>query len=457
MGIVQLNEKEAINEIQNWYNAYISPTKRNGSVAIVQWVADKKTKGKTWEKRTWINQNKIRELINASNGVPERLTNAYLTLNAFKVVGEAGSRTTSNLAQIRNIGIDIDCYTVGMTPEQAENAIQDMIVQCEIPNPNLLIRSGNGVQLVYSIEGGAAPSLAWLTKYITVQFVAKTAFLGSDASCTDLTRVFRLPGSFNVKSGQAKKLASSEIWRKREYDLSELYAYCEPLEHRQKRVKRPHLYPLPKLTDMGHKIRSLNLTRINDFYKLIDLREGKIEKRNVLLYDFAYCFGLQTDLEDAVIQQATRMNDSLDDPLSAFEVERVARNAYKDARTFWKAFSENGYKKLPYRLNDGIIKPKLNTTLIEHHSITAAEMKDLQTIIDGDEKQARRVAKRRAAGMKTLEEHNSNQKQQKAQRLYLLAKLKAENPGATQRQLAGLMGVSLPTLKKYVAELKQKV
>lgn len=451
MGIVQLNEKQGKNQIKDWHNAYLSPTKRRGAVAVVQWNETKD--GRTVENRQWITPTNTTDLIKKTDGTYKRLTNAFLTLNAFQKVNGQTERRTANLAQIRNIGVDIDCYNVGMTPQQAENIIQDMIIQHEIPNPNLVIWSGNGLQLVYSIEGGAAPSLAWLTKHITAQLVVKTAQIGADAACTDLTRVFRLPGSYNAKPGKETKLVRVELWRTLEYDLSELYAYCEPLEHRKKRISRPNLYPLPKQSDMGHKLRSLNLTRINDFYKLINLREGNIENRNVMLYDFAYCFGLQTDQEDAVIQQASRMNDALDDPLNLMEVERVAKNAFKDARTFWKAYVDNGYRALPFRANDGVIKPKKNDTLIEHHSITADEMKELQTIINGNEKQARRVAKRRAAGMKTLEEHNNNQKQQKAQRLYLLAKLKAENPGATQQQLAGLMGVSIRTVKSYLKEL----
>ncbi|EIM05334.1 replication protein [Planococcus antarcticus DSM 14505] len=452
MGIIKLVEEEGKTQIKHWQNAYLSPTKRRGSVGVVQWKESKD--GRTSESRQWITLKNAGDLSRMSSGIQKRLTNAFLTLNAFQEVNGQTNRRTANLAQIRNIGVDIDCYNVGMTPEQAEGAIQDMIIQCEIPNPNLVIWSGNGLQLIYSIEGGAAPSLAWLTKHITVQLVAKASALGADAACTDLTRVFRLPGSYNQKPGKETKLVRVELWRTLEYDLSELYAYCEPLEHRKKRISKPHLYPLPKRSDMGYKTQTLNLTRINDFYKLIDLREGNIENRNVLLYDFSYCFGLQTDIEDAVIQQANRMNNSLDDPISKFEVERVAKNAFNDSRSYWKTYSDNGYRALPYRTNDGIIKPKKNETLIEHHGITTAEMKEMQTIIDGNEKYARLVAKRRAAGMKTLKEHNDTQKADKAQRAYLLAKLKAENPGATQRQLAGMMGVSIGTVNNLLKELK---
>lgn len=451
MGIVQLTEKQGNIHIKDWHNAYLSPTKRRGAVAVVQWNETKD--GKTVENRQWITPKNTTDFLKKTDGTYKRLTNAYLTLNAFEKVNGQTRRRTSNLAQIRNIGVDIDCYNVGMTPEQARSVIQDMIIQCEIPNPNLFIWSGNGIQLIYSIESGASPSLSWLTSHITTQLVAKTSALGSDASCTDLTRVFRLPGSYNAKPGKETKLVRVELWRTLEYDLSELYAYCEPLEHRKKRISKPHLYPLPKMTDMGYKLRSLNLTRINDIYKIIDLRNGNIANRNVLLYDFSYLFGLQTDIEDAVIQQATRMNDSLDDPLSMFEVERVAKNAFRDARAFWKAYLDNGYRMPPFRKKDGLIRPKKTTTLIKHHGISKEEMKELDTIIDEEESYGRKVAKRRASGMKTLQEHNDNQKQQKAQRIYLIAKLKAENPGATQRQLANLAGLSVGTVNNLLKEL----
>lgn len=452
MGIVKLTENQASNQLDEWHNAYLSPTKKRGAIGIVQW--ETQDDGRVVEKRKWITPKNKQELLKLSNGTGNRLTNAFLTLNAFEEIDGQTRRRTSHLAQIRNLGVDIDCYNVGMTPQQARGALQDLIVQCEIPNPNLVIWSGNGLQLVYSIEGGASPKLEWLTRHITTQFIAKTTYLGADAACSDMARVFRLPGSYNKKPGKKTALVRAEIWRKLEYDLSELYAYCEPLQHRQQRISRPALYPLPKKTEMGNGLRSLNVTRINDFYKLINLREGNIEKRNVLLYDFAYCFGLQTDIEDAVVQQAVRMNQTLEDPLSLFEVERVAKNAFNDARAFWTAFKENGYSmKGLCRTGDGLIKPKKNSTLIEHHSITAPEMEKLETIIDDNEIYRRKVAKRRAAGVKPLEEHNNDQKQKKAERIYLLAKLKAENPGATQKQLANLMGISLRTVKTYLKEL----
>lgn len=455
MGIFKLTENQANNQLDEWHNAYLSPTKKRGAVGVIQW--EEQPDGRVLESRKWITLKNKDELLRMSNGSGNRLTNAFLTLNAFEQAEGQTRRRSSQLAQIRNIGVDIDCYNVGMTPEQARSVLQDMIVQCEIPNPNLVIWSGNGLQLVYSIEGGAAPQLAFLTAHITMQFIAKTTYLGADAACSDVARVFRLPGSYNQKPGKQTRLVRAEVWRRLEYDLSELYAYCEPLEHRQKRINKPNLYPLPEKSDMGFKLRSLNLARINDFYKLIELRIGNIEKRNVLLYDFAYCFGLQTDLEDAVIQQAARMNQRLEDPLSVSEVERVAKNAFKDARTFWKAYLDNGYTMNGLcRTGDGLIKPKRSTTIIKQHTMTDEELYDMQTIITKEMKEARRKAKRRAAGMKPLKEHNDQQKQQKTNRLLLLQQLKNEHPKATQKELAKMMNVSLPTVKKYIAELKEQ-
>jgi len=82
----------------------------------------------------------------------------YLSLNAF----EYGSRTTKALKQIRNIGVDIDCYKVNVSISKALEEIKQLIIKGKIPNPNLVIFSGRGLQLVYSISGGAAPAMAFL-------------------------------------------------------------------------------------------------------------------------------------------------------------------------------------------------------------------------------------------------------------------------------------------------------
>ena len=205
--------------IEEWHDCYLSESKKTGFVCTLQ-LANKK--------HSFYGLNDLDALLKETK---KRKTDVYLSLNAF----EYGSRTTKALKQIRNIGVDIDCYKVNVSISKALEEIKQLIIKGRIPNPNLVIFSGRGLQLIYSISGGAAPAMAFLTQYITTQYIAELKHLGADTAATDVTRVFRLPYSINGRNG---KQVTVEIWRTLEYSLEELYSYCTPLERRRKPVKR---------------------------------------------------------------------------------------------------------------------------------------------------------------------------------------------------------------------------
>ena len=52
-----------------------------------------------------------------------------------------------------------------------------------------------------------------------------------------------------------------------------------------------------------------------------------------------------------------------------------------------------------------------------------------------------------------MSEYNEQRATGKAAKLLKLAELKASNPGATQRELAEMMGISVMTVNRYLKEL----
>lgn len=446
MGV--LWEQDARNVIDGWHEVYISDKKARGYVATL----DLSRKYYDHAHTEFWGRNDAARLID----ITERewrhaYRNTYLSLNAFQAGADGIIRRKENhLAQIRNIGLDIDCYNVGLTAEEAAEKIHDMIAKSEIPNPNLLIWSGNGLQLIYSIEGGAAPTdgMKWLARYITTQLVGKTAGIGADYACGDLARVFRLPGTINEKPGKKKRRVGVEIWRRLEYTVSELYAYCEP--YKRQNVQGKVLY-LPDIKAGGNSVKALNLARANDLIRLVEIRGGAIENRNMMTYDYCVALALNDLSEKQVIAAAQQFDARFDSPQKLQTVKRTARSAYKAAREYWKAYAENGYKK--HGLEQSLVKPKKNRTIIDQQGITSEEMTEMTTLIDKDEKYKRKVAKRRAAGSVTMAEYNSSRAAQKADRAAELLKLKEQYPKANQKELATFMGVSDRTIRNLLKEL----
>lgn len=436
-------EWEAGTLINAWPDVYFGKGKTRGFVATLD-LHSKPARTAFW------GLNDMHRLIEITERRWNPYRNTYLSLNAFGK-GPDGKvrRREDHLEQIRSIGLDLDCYKFDLSAEQGAAMIRKMIAENEIPNPNLLIRSGHGLQLVYSIEGGAAPTdgMKWLARYITTQLLAKTVRLGADFSCTDLARVFRLPGTLNAKEDMPVKRVDVEIWRPLEYTLNELYAFCKPY---RRRSGPGTVVALPNIQENGNKLKAYNLARAEDLIRLVELRSGEIEKRNVMTYDYCFSLTLNDVGQEEVISAARQFDARFSVPQKPNKVEQTARSAYGDAMTFWKAYRENNYRMRG--LDRNLIKPKKTSTIILQHDITSDEMAELSKLIDGNEKERRRTQKRRAAGIRPRDEYNAARAAQKTGKVERLAALMDKHPAATQQELADMMGVTRQTINRLLKE-----
>lgn len=419
--------------IETWHDCYLSDSKITGFVCTMSL----KTK-----KHIYYGLNDLEYLLREAD---KHKKDIYLSLNAFK----HGSRTAKDLKQIRNIGVDVDCYKLNISVSKAVQDIQELIYQGKIPNPNLIIYSGRGVQLIYSISGGASPKMAFLSQYITTQFIAQLKHLGSD-SLSDVTRVFRLPYSINSRNN---KMVDVKIWRTMEYDLMELYSYCVPLEKRRKPSKRSkgELVSLPPQRGLKN-LYSLNTARKNDLESLVTLRHGEIDKRNVLTYIYGYTMALLLKNKSQTLAFSHQLNEQLTDPQKKKEVERTAGNAYDDALKFFDEFAKRDFK-MWYKQSDGIIRPMKNATIIEQLDITSSEMAQLETIIDKEESYSRKVEKRRKQGMRAMEEYNQERAEKTADNLTMVKEMLEQ--GFKQKDIAEKLGITKGRVSQLAKQLKK--
>lgn len=420
--------------IELWHDCYVSDSKITGFVCTFE-LSDKK--------HIFYGLNDLKYLIAEAN---KRKKDVYLSLNAF----EHGSRTTKQLKQIRNIGVDIDCYKLNISVPEAIEEVKQLIFAAKIPNPNLVIYSGRGIQLIYSISGGASPKMAFLSQYITTQYIAQLEHLGADTSGTDVTRVFRLPNSVNGKNGVQ---VQAEVWRTLEYHLEELYSYCTPLEARRKPSKRSKgtLVTLPSQKGLFN-LYSLNTSRKNDLESLVTLRHGDIDKRNVLTYIYGYTVALLLKNKEQTLAFANQLNDRLIDPQRKNEVKRTAGNAYDDAMEFFDEFVKRGCR-MWYKQGDGIKRPMKNVTVIDELDITSTEMQLLETIITEEVKYSRKVQRRRKQGVKERKEYLEQEHEKTEDKLGQLKQAIERYPNAKRKELAEMLGVH-PT---YITKLKKQL
>jgi hypothetical protein len=315
--------------------------------------------------------------------------------------------------------------------------------------------TSHGIQLFYTIDGGASPAMAWLTSYITEQFIDKLRGLGADYNAKDVSRVMRVPDSVNEKTGQKVEW---EIWNNAPYTLKELQSYCEPLKKFNKKVNRQTEIVYTKTFDkkLGQFYRTNN-ARLKDLRTLFTLRNGDFTNcRNVFIYIYAYQQSLMLDSQEGVLGKVKNdlsdIDSRTDKKMTKAELERTIRSAYKDCQQFFEDYMRNGYRMVNGH-NDGIKKPYKTDNLIKKLGITPEEEYEMSSIrsekVAKKQHNAYMKQKRRSDGVKSRDEYRSSKQRETAEMGRKLADLIANNPRATKTELAELMGVTRPTLYKY--------
>ncbi|MES5957516.1 AsnC family protein [Bacillus fungorum] len=425
--------------IDEWHECYLSEHKKSGYITVLDLSGNEK-------KQFWIGTNDVKALSNMSNPSNK---DVYLSLNSFVF----GSRKATDLKQIRNIGVDLDFYKLDISKEYVIQNLQDFIAEGMLPCPNLVMY-GRGMQLIYTVQGGAAPQMAFLSQYITNHFIKMLMPLGADGACSDLSRVLRMPYTTHGKTGKQIEL---EIWTRREHDLQELYDYVPPLEKKRqpKRTatrKKGSISTLPSQKGVMN-LYSLNTKRKSDLEKIVTLRNGEIEHRHDMTYIYAFTTALIVKNQTATLEMTFQLNNKFKEPQKRKEIERTAKDAYKDAIAFFDAFSANNFSKqgLPY----GLIKPMKTETIFKKLDIklTEEELEVMDTLIDDKEKYKRKVSKRRENGVIERDDYLAKEQNKTQDKLIQLKEIISANPKMSQRKIAKMMDIS----ESYVRKLKTHI
>lgn len=207
-------------------------------------------------------------------------TDVYISQNRFY-----GSRRGSRLAQLCALYVDLDYYNVpdlaDMDPLGVLDLAFEALTRACIPRPSIAIDTGRGLALVWRHEPEPRTALPRWNRCQQHIFEA-LKHLGADPSATDATRVMRLAGTYNSKSGTIVR----SIWQ----DTQAIWAFGEladeilPLtrqeladlrarrneEHARRGPRKASEHP--EGTRKGFTPRTLNQKRLNDLRQLMRLR-----------------------------------------------------------------------------------------------------------------------------------------------------------------------------------------
>ncbi|UDM84069.1 hypothetical protein [Vagococcus fluvialis] len=285
----------------DFFNALYNHDKANSKGLVHTFFIN--DKGQTYSNKR-IPVKKWNEL-EPKNEKEELHINKYFSPNTFtNLKNENGKFTSTNkdVISLNALVIDLDCIKKGnITISKALKELEK-----EELRPNIVVSTGNGLQLYYLIETipvfkNAAKTIKRYTETLS-KMNLRFRNLGSDTATTSISNAFRFPNTLNVKEpsiinglnyGGAREVEIINIDTKHIYTLRELTLHFDSdfkewFENPKTEKKKENIVDFKK--DKETKIASeysktldLNNDRINDLIKLIDLRNGKVDSRNDFL------------------------------------------------------------------------------------------------------------------------------------------------------------------------------
>lgn len=346
----------------------------------------------------------------------------------------AKSRRISAVAELGCAFVDIDCYKLGIEPdERMAQHLVDRASQMGLPQPTYIVASGRGLYVKWLFNEQLAA--AQLSRWQGLQSVLIPVYrsLGSDAGVRDAARVLRVIESTNsasggqvvrvlwssgqrvafndlvaaarridantlvdVTDGQADAATSRAVLRRvrdltdqievfSERDLADFTARSE--QHLAHYTSRSEPIMLPK-----HSIPSLNWQRFLDLRDLCLMRGGpRRGSRDVMLFWMANFLGLSG------VVNATNFNAEIHDLARCFEGMGDDFRPLEDGslNTLYERIrARNEGRKVVFKgaEYDPLYTPS-NEHLIDLFAISPAEQARLSTLIAVGEKMRRQDVK----------------------------------------------------------------
>lgn len=353
-------------------------------------------------------------------------------------------RTIENIRELRSLYVDLDFYIFNYAPEWILGKLEHEYFGKTIPEPNIIIFSGQGIVLIWMIDPIPYKALP-LWQAVEYYLLDQLKDLGGDPKATDAARIFRIAGSRNSKNGAFVRTEYRHDYR---YDIHQIqYDYLPELTPKKNKKKKPGRKK--KIVSLYNTF-SLHIARADDLRDLIKLRNGAMDgMRETVCFLYRYwtcCF--RNDPQEA-LQATMDINNQFTKPLSNKEVERATRSAQKawEARSNKEAdklAKEKGYPGAGYNLT--------NAKLIDWLQITQEEMEHLSTIINTKEKNRRRREKYQAEeGRLSREAYIQQEKQKTMSRKEQLQEAMEAHPHLSNRKLATMLGIS----ESYIRKIKK--
>ena len=289
-------------------------------------------------------------------------------------------RVSDNLYGVSSIVLDLDTYNSVYEYDTDEEMFKEMrpVIDRIGIAPNMYVNSGHGRYLVFSFNNInlSVPEMRKLYQETVKKLIFQFKEFGADAKCSDITRVFRVPGNTNPKTGEKAYVIENFENRTTLSELAAAVGICNGKTVSEKKNRsRQRKYEMYHLSLGKSRYTKVNMQRDDDFNTLLELRGYEMEGyRNILFHLMSVnCFYLGMD-EDSVRGYLNEINRSLIAPYDSLDaVIRYAKSNYERY--------EEDY--------EGAVK-YTNRTIVRLLDITEEEQRHMKQLI-GQEEADRRI------------------------------------------------------------------
>lgn len=305
----------------------------------------------------------------------------YMTHNGFT----SACRKSEQVRQLNALFFDLDCHDQGLTEtraivSQALGTLKQAVADGVLPQPTMTIDSGRGVQLFYvltrsipyRVNANGQVNIKSVKLFENVQkrmaslldsVISSIQGISVDRATFDVSRVSRIPGTYNAKAGRFAKLC--------DYSFDALYSLSKLSElapaHAKQLSSNTNLKRAFKKTSSIINYQPLLKSRLAKIIELQKLRNFDCEGNRELMSFVFYNTAVQVYPHEIAQQKLSSFNNNFLNPLNVSELNGIIKSV--DSVTNMRG--EQGY----YLIGANRLRELLAMTLEEEVAINFFESK----------------------------------------------------------------------------------
>lgn len=355
----------------------------------------------------------------------------YMSVADYKRV----KREAENLYGVSSIILDLDTYNSIHecdTDEEMLEAMQPIFERIDV-EPNMYINSGHGKYLVFSFNNVnlSVTEMQKLYKETIKKLIFQFKEFGADSKCCDITRIFRLPGNINPKTGNAAYIIKKYDKRTTLSDLATAIGICKGKDVDEKTQKsKRRTFTMYYKSIFNSKYSKVNQQRDEDFNKLLELRNYDIEGyRNIFFHLMSInSFYLGMDEKEVAIY-LKEINESLVAPYDGLDA------VIHYAKSNYELYQDDYDKAIKYT----------NRNIVKLLDITKEEQKHMLQFIDDGEAGCRREETKQNQHIQRINDTKTRKEEMISNMLSLRYEKLMDN-----KQISIILGVDERTINKLI-------